>query len=586
MKRGKPITNRSGRVPRLKRAAMLFMLATACAVLSACYMDPDPVADVSNGLTIGQNDQNFNPVITPTPEVTATPTPAPTSNALDWDNWVFGDEATNPPSNVSPTTGTDTSDGTTGNTGTTATTAPQIGSATTAPVISATATPTASASTTLKLGDKGDAVKRLQQRLKDLGYLTGSVDGSFGQATEQAVRDFQAANGLTVDGKAGTRTQTVLYGSGAKKKTAATATAKPKSTTTTTSSSGSSSSGGSSSTANSYTNGRTDIYLDINSSNASQIKIMQNRLIVLGYLTGTADGVYGETTEAAVIAFQKRNNLYADGKAGPDTLSVLYSASAKKASSVAGHLGSLKEGMNGSSVRTLQTNLKTLGYYTGSVDGDYGSGTTAAVTAFQAANGLTADGIAGKATLNAISAAINGTGSSSSGSSSGSGTSPSVYGNTASSNGYTTISASSGSSTANVTALQSALQATGYYSGTVDGSYGSGTTAAVEAFQKAAGLRVTGVAGPSTQRLLYGGTSASGSYTKLQLGSTGSSVKALQYALYELKYYDGNITGTYDNATCNAVMVFQEQNGLTVDGIAGQATQQRLYSSSAIPCSI
>lgn len=584
MKHGKPITSRKGRGPLLKRAAMLLMLAAACVALSACYMDPDPVADVNNGLTIGQNGQNFDTVITPTPDVTATPSPTPTSNAVDWGNWVFGDTATNPPSNVSPTDSTGSNEPVTSSTPV-MTSAPQIGSATTAPVSTSTATPKATTSTTLKLGDKGDAVKRLQQRLKDLGYLTGSVDGSFGQATEQAVRDFQAANGLTVDGKAGTRTQNVLYGSNAKKKTATTATAKPSSSSSSSSSSSGSSSSSSSSTASSYTNGRTDIYLDVNSANASQIKILQNRLIVLGYLTGTADGVYGETTEAAVIAFQKRNSLYADGKAGPQTLAVLYSASAKKASAVVAHLGSLKEGMNGSSVRALQTNLKTLGYYTGSVDGDYGSGTTAAVTAFQAANGLTADGIAGKATLNAISAAINGTGSTTTSGSGGSGTSPSVYGNTASSNGYSTISASSGSNTSNVTALQSALQATGYYSGTLDGSYGSGTTAAVEAFQKAAGLRVTGVAGPSTQRLLYGGTSASGSYSKLQLGSSGSKVKSLQYALYELKYYDGNITGTYDNATCNAVMVFQEQNGLTVDGIAGQETQQRLYSSSAIPCS-
>ena len=42
-----------------------------------------------------------------------------------------------------------------------------------------------------------------------------------------------------------------------------------------------------------------------------------------------------------------------------------------------GHLGSLREGTTGSAVRSLQQNLKTLGYYTGSVDGDYGSGTTA-----------------------------------------------------------------------------------------------------------------------------------------------------------------------------------------------------------------
>ncbi|NCB06156.1 MAG: peptidoglycan-binding protein, partial [Clostridia bacterium] len=172
------------------------------------------------------------------------------------------------------------------------------------------------------------------------------------------------------------------------------------------------------------------------------------------------------------------------------------------------------------------------------------------------------------------------------GGSSSTGVSPDVYGNTASTNGYSTISDSSKSSTANITALQSALSSTSYYSGTLDGDYGAQTIAAVEAFQTAKGLRVTGVAGPSTQRLLYGGTSESGSYSKLQVGSTGTAVKNLQYTLYELKYYDGNITGTYDQSTANAVMLFQEVNGITMDGVAGTETQRRLYSSNAIPCNI
>ena len=135
-----------------------------------------------------------------------------------------------------------------------------------------------------------------------------------------------------------------------------------------------------------------------------------------------------------------------------------------------------------------------------------------------------------------------------------------------------------------MTAVQSALSAKGYYAGALDGDYGSGTQAAVESFQRANGLRVTGMAGPCTQRLLYGGTAASGSYKKLERGSSGSRVKSLQYALYELKYYDGNITGQYDEATENAVMLFQDCNGIDIDGVAGQMTQQLLFSSSAIPC--
>ncbi|ADU26011.1 spore cortex-lytic enzyme [Ethanoligenens harbinense] len=59
-------------------------------------------------------------------------------------------------------------------------------------------------------------------------------------------------------------------------------------------------------------------------------------------------------------------------------------------------------GSTGSEVRQIQTRLKSWGYYTGTVDGVYGAGTRAAVIAFQRKNGLTADGVAGSATLRAI----------------------------------------------------------------------------------------------------------------------------------------------------------------------------------------
>jgi peptidoglycan hydrolase-like protein with peptidoglycan-binding domain len=58
--------------------------------------------------------------------------------------------------------------------------------------------------TTIKLGDTGDDVKRLQRvfaRDKTLG--PGDVDGVFGAMTEQAVKDFQQSNGLVVDGIVG-----------------------------------------------------------------------------------------------------------------------------------------------------------------------------------------------------------------------------------------------------------------------------------------------------------------------------------------------------------------------------------------------
>ena len=95
-------------------------------------------------------------------------------------------------------------------------------------------------------------------------------------------------------------------------------------------------------------------------------------------------------------------------------------------------------------------------------------------------------------------------------------------------------------------------------------------------------LRVDGVAGPATQRALYG-TSTSISYATLREGDTGSAVTNLQYTLYELGYYDADVDGVYGATTKDAVRAFQMRNNLSpVDGIAGNKTLQKLYSSSAV----
>lgn len=63
---------------------------------------------------------------------------------------------------------------------------------------------------------------------------------------------------------------------------------------------------------------------------------------------------------------------------------------------------SYQQGDSGSAVTTIQTKLKRWGYFDGPVDGVYGSKTTKAVRSFQQKNGLTADGVAGPATLKAL----------------------------------------------------------------------------------------------------------------------------------------------------------------------------------------
>lgn len=80
---------------------------------------------------------------------------------------------------------------------------------------------------------------------------------------------------------------------------------------------------------------------------------------------------------------------------------------------------SYKKGSSGAVVTQIQTKLKSWGYYTGTVDGIYGSGTERAVRAFQQKNGLTVDGKAGDQTLAAMGLSAGGSNSSNSGGSGG-----------------------------------------------------------------------------------------------------------------------------------------------------------------------
>ena len=75
-----------------------------------------------------------------------------------------------------------------------------------------TITPNMKAYHNLTMGAKGKDVKKLQEKLIELGYLPdGSADGAYGRKTYNAVKKFQHYNGLTADGIAGRRTQTYLF---------------------------------------------------------------------------------------------------------------------------------------------------------------------------------------------------------------------------------------------------------------------------------------------------------------------------------------------------------------------------------------
>ena len=134
----------------------------------------------------------------------------------------------------------------------------------------------------LAYGEKSDVVLACQQRLKDLGYLTTTPDGTYGQDTVIAVKQFQARNDQVVDGYLGPSTRIVLNSPDAKP------------------------------------NG-----LMIGEQGDSVTRVQQ-LLSKYGYLpSSNVTGYYGEATEDAVKNFQSRNGLTSDGLVGVQTMAKL-----------------------------------------------------------------------------------------------------------------------------------------------------------------------------------------------------------------------------------------------------------------------
>ena len=254
----------------IKVLLLAFLLAIMCLMLTACYVPTDEITD--NGLTSSSNVGSIQFATIP-PAGTVTPTIAPvtpTPVSTNWDAWNV--VVTPDPMTV--------------------TTAPVI----TLPVITlaptATPNPTATASS-LKNGSTGSAVKAVQRRLRDLGYYNGEIDGEYGEGTERAVRAFQKANKLDVDGKVGSKTLARLNSSTAvatRKATATpkptarrTATPKPKRTATPTPRR--------TATPRPTATPKINTYIEPGDSGRA-VKKLQERLISLGYLAGKADSRY------------------------------------------------------------------------------------------------------------------------------------------------------------------------------------------------------------------------------------------------------------------------------------------------------
>ena len=327
----------------------------------------------------------------------------------------------------------------------------------------------------------------------------------------------------------------------------------------------------------------------------------------LGLLT--VDGIFGRKMTETVKKFQKQFNLTADGVVGRSTwykISYIY-VSVKDLAELTSegetfsgtlpdsswNFGSsvLKQGSTGSEVEQVQFWLSTLAQYESSipsvtVDGVYGSGTAAAVRAFQRLYGLTVDGIVGLTTWTELYDQFR-----------------SIQSDNGTPNAYPGTALREGSSGQNVRLVQFWLKIartvyTSLANVTVDGKFGAGTAAAVQRFQRYFGLTADGVVGRTTWQKLYevyndianrllSPSLRPGEYPGvLRTGSSGTAVRELQFYLYLMSAYESSIPpvsidGKFGADTERAVRAYQRFAGLTVDGVVGRTTWNSLYGRAS-----
>lgn len=195
-------------------------------------------------------------------------------------------------------------------------------------------------------GERTDA--QIQQRLIDLGFLTGKADGIFGPRSVSALQAFQTYCGFEATGEKDAKTLDMLFGDPAALPT-------PSPTP--------------------LAGGARD------DENSTDVKDIQERLIALNYLSGKADGIFGAGTRRALESFQELNGLEVTGVADEKTLAKLEDS--KAAPMPTPEPTPRTNGAKGEDIKAVQEALRVMGFMAGNADGSYGNATGESVKRYQ-----------------------------------------------------------------------------------------------------------------------------------------------------------------------------------------------------------
>ena len=442
--------------------------------------------------------------------------------------------------------------------------------------------------TPLRKGDSGPDVRTIQRQLtriaKDyLSFGNPGTDGVFGTATENSVKAFQKQFNLTQDGVVGRSTWYKISYIYVSVKDLAELTSEGELPT------GDTEVNGSTYPGSPLRKGDTGTSVE-----RLQFWLEQLAEFDKDLLSVSVDGIFGTATENAVKAFQRKYGLTVDGVVGPATWEAIADQYNSLENDIQqntnGYPGTpVKQGDTGDSVRTIQFYLRIASSNYSSipsvtVDGIFGSATTAAVKAFQKEFGLTQDGIVGKATWQKMYEVYS-----------------DIANNLLSPNDrpgtYPGTPLKQGSTGTAVREAQFYLKLLAVYypslpDVTIDGVFGPATTAAVKAFQKLFGLTQDGIIGPTTWEALYNQAqkirTVDGLFRAYNVlpwpgfdlaeGAEGRNVSYIQYLLQYIGYFYDTVQGPlavdgyFDANTKEAVESWQREFEQPVTGRVDEFT--------------
>lgn len=350
----------------------------------------------------------------------------------------------------------------------------------------------------LKNGDSGSATQRLQRRLIELGFLSGSADGHYGSNTQKAVEELEkhvrVIEQELIDNRPDPTptpapTATPTPAPYVVPLTIEVPVVTPEPTVEPSLSPETAVDGEADPLLQAYAfsdSFKSALGLLNSGDTGDQVMRVQRRLNSLGYMTDAPDGELGAGTMRSLRIFQYYNGLTQTGIADIATQELLFSSDARRPDNAM-----LSQGATGDEVSKLQKRLRVLGFASISVDGNYGESTRTAVESLQQymqemeTETMTGGAAAPSTVVNGVADPI---------------LLEDFY---ASSFPAIPSELSSGSSGRDVVRLQRRLSLLEYYYGTLDGDYGAGTAKAVKDFQKRHKLEQTGVADTRTLETLF-----------------------------------------------------------------------------------